>query len=173
VARAAVSGLLLLAALVAGCGYQFVRYSGALGDARSVAIVGVRNQTREPGVDSLVTDALLREFLRRGSLRVVESEDGADLVIQAAVNRLDTRELSVSSVQFTIEYELTMGLDVDVRRRDGSQVPIGSAGLAESEVYLVSADVEAGRKNRTEALRRLSSLLAGRVHDALFERATP
>ncbi|MFB3066498.1 MAG: beta-ketoacyl synthase N-terminal-like domain-containing protein [Planctomycetota bacterium] len=39
--------------------------------------------------------------------------------------------------------------------------------LRTSEIYLASGDVESSRKNREEALRRLSSVLAGRVHDAL------
>ncbi len=167
------SGLLCLAALAAGCGYEMVRYRGALGDARSVSIVGARNETREPGLDSLVTDALLREFQNRGALQVVESEDGADLVLRPAVKLLSSRESSLSSIQFVIEYEITLGIAVDVRRRDGSEVPIDRRGLVETEIYLVSADVEAGRKNRKEALRRLSSLLASRVHDALFERLAP
>lgn len=165
--------LVLWTAWTAGCGYQLVRYRDALGDARSVAISGVRNETREPGVDSLVTDALTHEFQRRGALRLLEQADAADLVISGSVDRLETRSLSLSPIQFTLEYEVTLGLELEVRRRDGSLVPIDRRGLAETEIYLASADVEAARKNRREALRRLSSLLAGRVHDALFERLAP
>ncbi len=172
--------LVLLAACLAvspplalGCGYQLVRYRDALGDARSVAILGVRNETLEPGVDSLVTDALQREFLRRGALRIVQDADAADLVIGGAVERLATRSLAFSSIQFAVEYEVTLELDLEVRRRDGSPVPLDPRGLAETELYLSSADVESARKNRQEALRRLSSLLAERVHDALFERLAP
>jgi hypothetical protein len=38
---------------------------------------------------------------------------------------------------------------------------------------VASADVEVERTHREEALRRLATLLAGRVHDALFERIAP
>ena len=37
------------------------------------------------------------------------------------------------------------------------------------ERYLASADVEVQRKNRQEALREVSRLVAGRVYDALYE----
>ena len=171
-ARLAGAAALLAGLLVfeAACGYRVVRYRDALGDARSVAILGVRNETREPGVDSLVTDALMREFLRRGALRVVEAPDAADLVVRGAVSEVRTRSLAFSSIQFALEYEVTLDLDLEVSRRDGSPVPLDARALSESELYLASADVEAARKNRQEALRRLSTLLAERVHDALFER---
>ncbi len=41
--------------------------------------------------------------------------------------------------------------------------------LQEAEYYLASADVEAMRKNRDEAIRRVAGVLAQRVHDTLFE----
>ncbi len=66
-----------------------------------------------------------------------------------------------------------MYLALDIRRRDGSEVAIDPNALKESEIYLASSDIEVTRKNRQEALRRVASLLAGRIHDALFERMTP
>lgn len=156
-----------------GCGYQLVQYRGALGDARTVAIEGVRNATSEAGVDALVADAIHREFLRRGALELVDDRDKADLVVRGTVGSLTTRSLSFSSIQFALEYEVTLGFDLEVERRDGSPVPVDAAGFSETELYIASADIEALRKNRQEALRRLASVLAGRVHDALFERVAP
>lgn len=156
-----------------GCGYQWVRYQDALGDARRVAIRGIRNDTYEPGLDALVSDALVREFRRRGALVLVDDLAAADLVLGGQVRSLATAGRSFSSIQFALEYEVTLTLDLEVRRRDGSPLPMDLRALQESELYLASADVEAARKNREEALRRLASLLAGRVHDALFERAVP
>ena len=66
-----------------------------------------------------------------------------------------------------------MQLGIAVKRRDGSEVPIDPNALNEAERYLASSDIEVTRTNRQEALRRLSSVLAGRVHDALYERIAP
>lgn len=162
--------ILVVAVTSLACGYQLVRYRGALGDARTVALEGLRNATLEPGVDALLSEAIHREFLRRGALRLVDEPSQADLVIRGTVERLESRSVSFSSIQFALEYELTLGVALEVERRDGSPVPLDATSLAETELYLASADVEAARKNRQEALRRLASLLAGRVHDALFER---
>lgn len=164
---------LACAGLLSACGYEVVRYAQALGDVRRVAIFGFGNRTFEPGVDGLVTAALQREFLRRGALRLVEDPASADLVIRGVVADLDTFSRSFSSIQFSLEYEVRMYLEVSVQRRDGSEVLLDPRVLSEAELYLASADVEVARTNREEALRRLSTALAGRIHDALYERIGP
>jgi hypothetical protein len=163
----------VVSALVAGCGYAPVRYADALGDAKTVAVVGLRNDTFEPGIEALVSDAIAREFLRRGGLRLVERPERADVVISGAVARLDVSRKSFSSVALAIEYELRLGLAIRVARRDGTLVPLDAAAQTETERYLASADIEVERTHREEALRRLAALLAGRLYDALFERIAP
>lgn len=163
----------LLGVFALACGYAPVRYADALGDAKTVAIVGLRNDTFEPGIEAIVSDALAREFLRRGGLRLVEQPERADVVISGAVASLGVSRKSFSSVALAIEYELRLGLAIRVARRDGTLVPLDAAAQTETERYVASADVEVERTHREEALRRLATLLAGRVHDALFERVAP
>jgi hypothetical protein len=166
---------LLLALLLAsvGCGYSLVRYGSGLGDARRVAIRGLGNDSFEPGVDAIVSDALAREFAQRGALRLVTDIETADLVIGGSVKSVETRPRSFSSVLFALEYEVRMQLGITIEQRDGVAVPIDSNALTESERYLASSDVEVTRKYREEALRRLAGVLAGRIHDALYERSAP
>ncbi len=166
------AGLLCAGVLLLGaCGYSVVRYGGGLGDVRRVALRGLTNDTFEPGVEALVSEALTREFRQRGALRLVDDPAAADLVIRGAVKRIVTRRRSFSSILFALEYEVRMELGLAIERRDGTTVAIDPNALAESERYLASSDLEVTRTNRQEALRRLSGLLAGRVHDALYERA--
>lgn len=152
-----------------GCGYAFVRSGGSLGDVRSVAIATPSNETVEPGAEYIVADALRREFLRRGTVRVVEDPSLADLSLSSHVRGLFSRASSVDSVVLAIEYELTLELDLEARRRGGSDLPLDRGALRESERYVASADVEVTRKNREEALRRLASVIAGRVYLLLQE----
>jgi hypothetical protein len=89
------------------------------------------------------------------------------------VKRISIRRRSFSSVLFALEYEVRMELGLSIERRDGTTVAIDPNALAESERYLASSAVEVTRTNREEALRRLSGVLAARVHDALYERISP
>jgi hypothetical protein len=164
---AAIFPALLVVSL--GCGYTLVGYEAGFDDIRTVAIETPENDSFEPGVEFMVADALRREFFRRGAVRVVDDPATADLVLGGSVRDVHTSGRSFSSVIFTLEYELVLTLDLEARRSDGTQHRIGPRSLEESEYYLASADVEATRKNRHEAIRRLAKILAQRVHESLFE----
>ncbi len=97
----------------------------------------------------------------------------ADLIVTGAVEPLQTRSEAFSTIEFVLEFRVTMRLDLEVRRRDGTRIRIGRRALRESEFYQASADVEVTRTNRKEALERLAGVLAGRFHDALYERIIP
>ncbi len=125
-----------------GCGYQIVRYRDALGDARRVAIVGLENDSFEPGLDSMVSDAISREFLRRGALKVVSDPETADLIVTGTVERLQTRSEAFSTIEFVLEFRVTMRLDLRVERGDGTRIRIGGRALRESEFYQASAGVK-------------------------------
>jgi outer membrane lipopolysaccharide assembly protein LptE/RlpB len=169
VALLGVSGLLLLS----GCGYSLVRTSGGLGDVHSVAVETPSNDSAEAGVEFLVADALRREFLQRGAVRLVENPATADLVLGGRVSSLQARARSLTSTSQALEYQVTLALDLEATRRDGRDVPLGARSLHETERYLASADAEAMGKNREEALRRLAQVLAGRVYDALYTSLLP
>lgn len=167
--------LLAVVFLVAGglsacSSYRMVRHAAALGDVQRVAIPPLRNESFEPGIDRLVTDALRREFARRGGVQLVRNAAGADLVLSGAVLPLTTRSRSFSSVELALEFEVELPLRLVAERPDGTVLDLDSSVLRDWELYLASADVEIERKNREEALRRLALVLAGRVHDALAER---
>ncbi|MGI9432266.1 MAG: LPS assembly lipoprotein LptE [Myxococcota bacterium] len=162
--------LLVLSLPSCFAGYQWVHYEGALGDIQTIAIESLRNESLEPGVDSIMSDAIATEFRRRGALRVVEDKNLADLVVDGEVKSVRINARSFSSIQFSLEYAVTVSVDVAIRRRDGTEVELGERSLSETELYFASADVEIVRKNREEAVRRVAVILAGRIHDALFVR---
>jgi hypothetical protein len=169
-----VAPLVAAAALaLCGCGYKPVRYGGGLGDVRSVAVQTLRNDSYEPGAEFVVSEALRREFLRRGAVALSEDPAAADVVLSGRVERVAIAGRAFSSVLLVLEFQLTVYLEIHATRRDGSEIPLDANALRESERFLASADLEAQRKNRDEAMRRVASVLAGRVHDGLFEALVP
>jgi hypothetical protein len=160
---------------VSGCfaGYELVHYKDALGDVRTIAVQGLANETFEPGVEAIVSDAIVGEFIRRGALDVVDDGASADLVVDGAVEDIFVQSRTFSSIQFALEYAVTIKLRLEVKRRDGTKVDLDDRILQESDLYFASADIETMRKNREEAVRRVSMIIAGRLHDSLFERSIP
>lgn len=164
---------MLAVLLETGCGYHLARHSEVLGGAKTIAIRGFTNQTFEAGVDSIVSDAMTNEFLGRGGLRVTKQAEAADLVMNGVVQHVQVFPRSFSSIQFALEYEVWITLAVQVHRRDGTPMPLAAASHSASERYLSSPDVEVARTHREEAIRRVSGILAARVHDALLTPTIP
>ncbi|RIK99737.1 MAG: hypothetical protein DCC71_19965 [Proteobacteria bacterium] len=170
--RAVVLAAALLA-VASGCGgYRFVRAQESLGSVRRVAVPTLANRSFEPGLELLVTEALRREFQRRGAV-VVGDPAQADLVLSGTVLEVHTQSRSFSSIAFTLEYQVQMALSLVATRPDGSSIPLDWNAQNEWELYLTSADVEAEKRNRDEALRRLAAVLAARVHETLAQRLAP
>jgi hypothetical protein len=158
----------LISALSTGCGYGFAGGGEGLGSARTVAIVTPDNRTQEPGVELLVSAALRKEFLRRGIVRVISDPKRADLVIRGSVTRAKVESRTVSTISASLEQQVDLGLVL--RAESDAADPFVVPDLYASALYPVSADVEVTRLNRTEALRRIAELLAGRALDALVLR---
>jgi hypothetical protein len=163
-------GVLAIALLAgSGCGYQLVDYAEPLAGVGSVKLRTFRNDSFEPGIEFVVADALRREFLRRGAVRLADESATADLVISGHVEPVLTRTRSFSSVVLALEWEVTLKLRVQIARPDGSLILLDDGAMQDTERYLASADVEATRKNRGEAIRKMAEVLAARVHDLLYE----
>ena len=132
-----------------------------------LAIMAIRNDSPEPWLDRLVTDALRREMDARGALILVNDPVEADLVLRGRVRPLNIRSKSFSSFVAAMEYSVTVQLDLEVVRASGDIVRLDSAMLSESDVYMASADIEVTRTNRLEVIRRLSDRLASRIADSI------
>ena len=147
--------------------------AAALPGIERVAIRTPENDTLEPGLDFVVADALRRELLRRGGAALVESPEQADLVISGRVAALRAAARSHSSVFFAIEYGVTLELDLVTASSDGARLEAVHRRIQADERYLSSADVEAERKNRDEAVRRVAAVLASRYFDRISEALQP
>ena len=154
-----------VAASLLGCGYTLT--GSGLEGVGAIAIQTPRNDSREPGVELLVADALRRELLRRDGAAITEYPERADLVVSGRVKHVVSRARAFSAAILAREHEIDLVLDLEATRRDGTSLALAGGTLREVERYFASADVEAERKNREEALRRLSSVLAGRFFDSL------
>jgi len=168
----ALASILAVAAALAGCGYSRVAYPKSREQSLSVAVQVFENRSFDPGYENVVADALKEEFARRGALRLTRSPETADVVLRGVVQNVGTGRRSFSSVVLTLEYSVNVALEIELQR-PGTEIGIDRRVLREDDTYLASADIEVTRRNRQEALRRIASLLATRIHDVVFEVAPP
>jgi hypothetical protein len=157
-----------LALILAGCGYTQVGGAGARMLGR-VAVHTPENRSGHTGLELVVSDALRREVLRRPGAQLVEDEASADWVVTGRVMALRIEPASLSPVVLTLEYQAQVSLELTARARDGREVKGDSNELRDTERFLSSGDAEAQRKNRDEALHRVSRVIAARFLDHLDE----
>ena len=167
-----------------GCGYRSLlavpydsdaseEIEGTLGDGgegrerTSIAVIALRNDSPEPWLDRILTDAMRREISARAGFDFVNDPNGADLVLRGRIRQLDTRSVAFSRFVAALEYGVTLNLDLELLLAGGDVVRLDPRMLSESDSYLASADIEVTRSNRLEVLRRLSDLLASRVADSI------
>ena len=161
----------LLVAAVLGCGYTVERASSAASpDAPRLSVRTLDNDSAEPGLERLMSEALRKEWLRRGHFRLVADPQRADFVVEGRVLPLRVRTQTLSSVVLAIEHSVTLRVELawmaSAGELAGRRQLLPTRLLTESEIYLSSADLEASRKNRKEALRRVAGLIAERAADA-------
>lgn len=167
------TALALIQLAGSSCGYKLIDYSEPIAGLGSVAVQTFKNDSYEPGVEFVVADALRREFLRRGAVVLVDDAIDADLVVSGVVEPIVTRARSFSSIALALEWEVSLQLAVFAERSDGTRTLLEGDATRATERYFASADIEATRKNRDEAIRTLASGLASHVHDMLYELYLP
>ena len=75
-----------------------------------------------------------------------------------------------SSVALSVEDSVEVELEVELRRAAASEPIWRRDRIRFSELFLSSPDPQTYESNKEQALRRLSALIAERIHDELFQR---
>ena len=158
--------LLVLLAVLAlpGCGYRAMGMPAELGS--QIELRMLENRSDEPGVERLIQAAMHEEFARRSALEP-RYAGGDGLVMHGVVREVILRHTGYSSVELALEDEIEWVVDLTVAK---SGEPVWQRkDWKQSERFTTSADPGVYRTNKTQALRRMSSELAERVHDELLQ----
>jgi hypothetical protein len=168
----AVVARVCLLLVVGACGYRPLDGREVFGpDVRTIELEAFENESREPGLEQQVADALVEEFSRRAWLEpVLQGQlSSPDLVMTGLLHTADVRSNSYSAGGVALEERIDVRFDVSVRRHASSEVVYRHPGFRVTEVFLSSADPQVYASNKEQALRRVASSIAERVHDELFQ----
>lgn len=171
-ASAVVVSAVLMFTLVA-CGYRPLTGGAVFGpDVRTIEVEAFENESTAPGLEQQVADAMVEEFARRAWLEPVLQGQVAnpDLVMSGLLRTANVRSNSYSPGGLALEERIEVHFDVSVKRSASGQVVYRHPGFSVGEVFLSSADPMVYASNKEQALRRVASLIAERVHDELFQK---
>lgn len=160
--------ILLGTLLLAGCGYQVRgRETNLPPGIHSVAIPIFANRTEQTGIETDVTQALVAKFISTKQLSVT-TQNSADALLSGTVISFSTAPVTVTtSTQVSTEYRATVIVGFSFQALKDGKV-LFREEMSEWRNYPVVSDLNATELNKREAIRRISVLLAERVHERII-----
>ena len=133
----------LSAALLAACGCRYNTGGSLDPEIRTIGVTGLRNDTAEPGLEGLVTTAVISALQSYGRLSVIDPKDGPDLVLTGTIERYQRKSVRTDTYGDPVRFSLEIEAVVTVRKADGGHL------MKKSHVSNQATDAESGAVDLT------------------------
>ena len=158
-------GLVMI--LLSGCGYSFSGSGDIIAGIKSVHIAIFKNRTNETGAENVLTNNLVYEFTRSGSVKLVP-KPLAEAYLTGIIRSSRIETVSRRSTSTSLEQRVTFWVTVSLHRSDGTRIWTAH-DISENETYEVADEKAATDQNRRVAISRLSRRLAERIYFRLSD----
>lgn len=168
-------GLLLAVALVgvAGCGYHLVGTGSSYlpEDLDTLYVVRFTDTTGRADLDQRLTEAVSQEWVRRRRFTLVDSPDGAELVLAGTITSIGVQPVTFDDRGRATEYQVTMSAKVALEDRTGDEPELlwEDAAFSRRTSYEVETTALDYFDRQTEAVERLSEEFAQALVSAVLE----
>jgi len=141
---------LALGLLLAGCGYTV---GGTLpADITSVSVPIFKNRTREPGVESFITRAVVEAFSTNGRLRVAHRGD-ADSILEGEITNYGVTSIAFDKDANAQIYRLSVTINLRMRDLKRNTVLFQQREVREQADFRVQSAVSQTISREETALR--------------------
>lgn len=157
-----------LLCFASGCAYRFGDLAGGqLENIETLHVPVAVNDTYEPGLGPLVTDAVIQRLMRDGTVRIAR-KDTADAELLIRLRQVNRRPLrtTLADDRRTAEYELRVSADITCRRLADGKVTYQENNITGRTEYFVGQDLQEGER---QALGLLVDDLAQQITFRLVE----
>jgi outer membrane lipopolysaccharide assembly protein LptE/RlpB len=161
--------LLLFFSLVflSGCGYKLAgRETHLPPGVGSVAIPTLVNQTLEPGIEIVFTQAFLNEFIKDRRVQVVDRRE-ADSIFEGVIKSLVILSVSYDKSGFALEYQTIVTMDITLKKQNG-EILWKEKDLMERAWYRTNPSVIGNEDNRVNAIQQVAQSLAERILNRFY-----
>ena len=163
--------LLLMSAMVSGCGYHVAGRSNAL--PRSIHVIAVpalENKTASYRIEQRLTTATVHEFLAKTSYRVVPDPANGDAVLRGKVLSVEAVPLLFDTATGRATTMLvTVKCEVTFEERETGKILYHADNFLFRNQYEISTDVKSFFAEQDPALDRLAQDFAARLVAAVTE----
>ncbi len=100
---------------VVGCGYHLVGATSSLPDDLQILYVEpFKNQTSWSDIDQRLAEAISQEWVRRRRFQLVNSADGADIVLKGTISSVIIAPVTFDDSGRATEYQMTLRSSVQL-----------------------------------------------------------
>ncbi|HHL40700.1 MAG TPA: hypothetical protein ENJ37_09360 [Deltaproteobacteria bacterium] len=158
----------LLVALVSGCGYHVAGKGGEMpGGVKSLAIPYFSNETARPGIETVITSAVIDEFLH--VVRIAEPPE-AEAVMEGAVTGYELRPMAYTGSDVTQEYRLVITMSIRIVSAATGKVLWRDDRIRDYEDFTVdAADVTATKEAELRVLEKMAADTARLIKERILE----
>jgi outer membrane lipopolysaccharide assembly protein LptE/RlpB len=165
--RLAVLALALTVLGLGGCGYSF---RGTLpSHIRTIAVPIFGNRTQQPGVESIITRAVVQAFVTNGRLQVVRPAD-ADAILDGEVVSYGVGAVAFDNTLNVQQYRLLVVLNLRMRDVRRNSVLFQQANVAEQADFRVAGPVSATIAQEETALTQAAGEIARSIVSLALDR---
>ncbi|MHB8736270.1 MAG: LPS assembly lipoprotein LptE [Terriglobales bacterium] len=156
--------------LLAGCGYHnMARLTRLPPTVRIIAVPGLQNRTRLPGISQSISAAVAQELIQRG-YRVQPDVEGSDAVLEGTVLDLQFTPVTFDPVSGrATTVEIRMHLDARLTDHHTGKELYRNDDLVFHDQYQVSPNSRDFVEENPLAIQRLSRTVAATVVSAVLE----
>ena len=160
-------GLAVAILCLGACGYSF---RGTLpSHIHTVGVPIFLNRTQEPGVDSIITKAVVQEFSTDGRLRVVRPAE-ADAILNGEIMSYSVTPIAYDQVLNIQIYRLVVVMNLRMRDLRRNTLLFQQAGVTEQADFHVVGPVSATIANEETALTQASAEIARSIVSLAIDR---
>jgi outer membrane lipopolysaccharide assembly protein LptE/RlpB len=153
--------------LLTGCGYTF---RGTLPEhIKTISVPIFVNRTQEPGVESIVTRAVVEGFSTNGRLRVVRTA-GADAVLEGEVTSYGVQAIAFDKTSNVQQYRLVVILNLRLRDLKKNAVLFQQTGVYEQADFRALGPVDQTIAREETALRAAATEIGRSVVSLVIDR---
>ena len=156
----------VIGCLLASCGYSF--HGSLPPHIKSIAVLVLENKTQKPGVESLITSALVEAISSSGRVRSMAREQ-ADAILSGAVVGYSIESVAFDRSANATQYRLHITLNLTLRDVKLNEDLWKEDGIQERADFKVPGQVSATLIAEEDALRRASVDIARAVVNRAIE----
>jgi len=165
------SSLIAIPLFTVSCaGYRVGAVTPAyLSEVNTIHVPNFKNNTLEPRLDAIVTNAVIARLMDDGTLQVVNGDD-PEVVLEGTITRVDRRQLRSARFDTLRSRELGFTLTVEYRLVDPVNQRVLATGIVRGDTRLfIDANIQgAERQAVPDAADQLAVDLVARVTEGAW-----